>query len=450
MALQTRPKLLRVGVIQDGRIVEEHHLLHDSVTIGEDARNTIVLPPTQERPPRFKVLENRGQQFHLIIDEHMQGRVNLGSSDVDFDALRAQGLATRRADDTFDLPLQESARGKVDLPDATLFFHFIPAPAEGSKPALPPELKASPWRTVDRVFFGILATMLVLYVLSVALIVAQPAPVEAEVELDQLEDRFVRAIIPPQPAKKEEPKDTGPTAEEKKPDEQKAPAKKAASPDSPAAPANSAERRQQIAEKVGNAGILKLLGGTGAGGGDAIAKLIGDSSSAGSVEEALKGATAGGALAVGSGGGNGIANPQGDTGGKVAGIGATQTSGAGAVNTGQKQAVKVPQVADSVPEVDSSEVSPKELARFIQRMKASIQRCYEKELKRDPTLKGRVMVRFNLKPDGRAGNVEVEESTLRSEGVSSCIITTIRAWKFPFQPSDDVPVSYPFIFSPGE
>ncbi|RKI39642.1 hypothetical protein D7X55_39950, partial [Corallococcus sp. AB049A] len=134
MALQTRPKLLRVGVIQDGRIVEEHHLLHDSVTIGDDARNTIVLPASQERPPRFKVLENRGQQFHLIIDEHMQGRVNLGSSDVDFDALRAQGLATRRADDTFDLPLQESARGKVDLPDATLFFHFIPAPAEGSKP----------------------------------------------------------------------------------------------------------------------------------------------------------------------------------------------------------------------------------------------------------------------------------------------------------------------------
>ncbi|MFP2898050.1 TonB family protein, partial [Corallococcus sp. 4LFB] len=153
---------------------------------------------------------------------------------------------------------------------------------------------------------------------------------------------------------------------------------------------------------------------------------------------------------VGAGGGNGIANPQGDTGGKVAGIGATQTSGAGAVNTGRKQAVKVPQVADAVPEVDSSEVSPKDLARFIQRMKASIQRCYEKELKRDPTLKGRVMVRFNLKPDGRAGNVEVDESTLRSEGVSSCIITTIRGWKFPFQPSDDVPVSYPFIFSPGE
>ncbi|RKH75096.1 energy transducer TonB [Corallococcus sp. AB045] len=449
MALQTRPKLLRVGVIQDGRIVEEHHLLHDSVTIGEDARNTIVMPPSEARPPRFKVLENRGQQFHLIIDEHMQGRVNLGSSDVDFDALRSQGLATRRADDTFDLPLQESARGKVDLPDATLFFHFIPAPAEGSKPTLPPELKASPWRTVDRVFFGILLSMLVLYVLSVALIVAQPAPVEREVELDQLEDRFVRAIIPPQPAKKEEPKEAVATGE-KKPDEPKAPTKKPASTDSTPAPANSAERRQQLTEKVGNTGILKLLGGKGPGGGDAIADVLGSTGSGTNVAEALAGATAGGALTAGSGGGNGIANPQGDTGGKVAGIGATQTSGAGTVDTGRKQVVKVPQVVDSVPEVDSSEVKPKDLARFIQSRKASIQRCYENGLKRDPSLKGKVMVRFDLTPQGRASNVEVEESTLRSDEVINCIKTTMRAWTFPFKPSDDVPVSYPFIFSPGE
>ncbi|MHA7629021.1 AgmX/PglI C-terminal domain-containing protein [Corallococcus sp. M7] len=449
MALQTRPKLLRVGVIQDGRIVEEHHLLHDSVTIGEDARNTIVMPPSEARPPRFKVLENRGQQFHLIIDEHMQGRVNLGSSDVDFDALRSQGLATRRADDTFDLPLQESARGKVDLPDATLFFHFIPAPAEGSKPTLPPELKASPWRTVDRVFFGILLSMLVLYVLSVALIVAQPAPVEAEVELDQLEDRFVRAIIPPQPAKKEEPKDPG-TTPQKKADEPKTAPKKTEPTEAAPAPANSAERRQYIAEKVGNTGILKLLGGKGPGGGDAIADVLGSSGSGANVADALAGATSGGALTAGSGGGNGIANPQGDTGGKMAGIGATQTSGAGNVDTGRKQVVKVPQVVDSVPEVDSSEVKPKDLARYIQSRKASIQRCYENGLKRDPSLKGRVMVRFNLTPQGRASDVEVDESTLRSDEVINCIKTTMRAWTFPFKPSDDVPVSYPFIFSPGE
>jgi TonB family protein len=450
MALQTRPKQLRVGVIQDGRIVEEHHLLHDSVTIGEDARNTIVLPPSQERPPRFKLLENRGQQFHLIIDEHMRGRVNVGSKDVDFDALRGQGLATRREDDTYALPLQDSARGKVELPDATLFFHFVPAPPEGAKPTLPPELKASPWRTMDRFFFGLLLAMMVLYVLCVALIVTRPAPVEAEVELDQLEDRFVRAFIPPQPPQQEAPKEATATADTKPEDKAKTPEKK---PTAVAvnAPVGSPERRQQLEAKVSQAGILKLLGGKGPGGGDAIADVLGGTNTGASVADALAGASTGtGAIALGTGEGSGISNPQGGAVGKAATIGAQGTTGVGTVNTGPKQAVKAPQVADATPEVDSSEVSPKDLARFIQRMKASIQRCYEKELKRDPTLKGRVLVRFNLKPDGRAGNVEVDESTLRSDGVSSCIITTIRGWKFPFQPSDDVPVSYPFIFSPGE
>ena len=448
MALQTSPKLLRVGVIQDGRIVEEHHVLHDSVTIGDDARSTIVLPAALERPGRFKVLENRANQFHLIIDEHMQGRVNLGSSDVDFDALRSQGLATRRADATFDLPLQESARGKVELTDATLFFHFVPAPPADAKPTLPPELKGSAWRAVDRLFFGILATMLVLYVASVALIATRPTPVEAEVALDQLEDRFVRAIIPQQPPAKEQPKDTGSTPEAK-PEEKKPTEKKPDTASATTAPAATAEeRRQQLATRVANTGILKVLGASGGGG--VIENLLSNDVGGANVAEALQGAQAGGgALAVGAGG-NGLGTIQGDTGGKAAGIDVKGTTGVGAVDTGRKQTVKVPQVADAVPEVDSSEVSPKALGRFIQSRKASIQACYEKELKRYPTLKGRVMVRFNLKPNGRAGDVEVDESTLGSEGVSSCIITTIRGWKFPFEPSDDVPVSYPFIFSPGD
>ncbi|MCY1033201.1 AgmX/PglI C-terminal domain-containing protein [Corallococcus sp. BB11-1] len=446
MALQTAHKLLRVGVIQDGRIVEEHHVLHDSVTIGDDARNTIVLPAAQERPGRFKVLENRSNQFHLIIDEHMQGRVNLGSSDVDFDALRSQGLATRREDATFDLPLQESARGKVELADATLFFHFVPAPPEGSKPVLPPELKSSSWRTLDQLFFVILAAMLVLYVLSIALIVTRPPAVEAEVELEQLEDRFVRAFIPPQAPVKEQPKDTG-TSPDKKTDEPKAPPKKTAT--ATAAPAgNPAEQRQQLASRVAGTGLLKILGSKGEGG--ALENVLGSDMGGTSVADALSGAKSGdGALAVGSGG-NGIANPQGDTGGKVAAIGVQGTTGAGKVDTGTRQTVRAPQVADAAAEVDSSEVSPKDMARFIQGRKAQIQRCYEKELKRDPTLKGRVMVRFNLKPNGRMENIEVEQSTLRSEGVSSCIITTIRGWTSHFRPSDDVPVSYPFIFSSGD
>ncbi|RYZ33551.1 MAG: AgmX/PglI C-terminal domain-containing protein [Myxococcaceae bacterium] len=442
MALQTAHKLLRVGVIQDGRIVEEHHVLHDSVTIGDDSRNTIVLPATQERPGRFKVLENRANQFHLIIDEHMQGRVNLGSSDVDFDALRTQGLATRREDDTFDLPLQESARGKVELTDATLFFHFVPAPPEGSRPTLPPELKSASWRTLDRLFFLILAAMLVLYVLSVAVIVTRPVPVEAEVELEQLEDRFVRAFIPPQTPVKEEPKDTS-TAPEKKSDDTKAPPKK--SPTMEKTPRPAANTPEDITKRVSKVGILAVVGPNGENGAG-LDHVLDPTEPGISVEEATKGSTVGnGNTQVG-----GDTKPKGDNGGSFAGIGNQGTKGTKKVDTGPIKTVKPPEVETGKPEVESGEVNQALLQKFIQDRKKSIQTCYENALKRDPSLKGKIRVRFDLTPRGEAANIDLEEDTLGSESFSRCIITTMKIWKFPFKPSDNVSISYPFIFSSGD
>ena len=73
----------------------------------------------------------------------------------------------------------------------------------------------------------------------------------------------------------------------------------------------------------------------------------------------------------------------------------------------------------------------------------------EKELKRNPNLKGKVVVRFVIKPTGRAGDIEIEENTLGSEAVGSCIRTTIRNWAFPFRPDSETAVSYPFVFSPA-
>jgi hypothetical protein len=52
-------------------------------------------------------------------------------------------------------------------------------------------------------------------------------------------------------------------------------------------------------------------------------------------------------------------------------------------------------------------------------------------------------------PSGRTGSIEVEENTLGNEAVGSCIRTVIRSWVFPFKPDDEVPVAYPFVFSPA-
>ncbi|HEV3026917.1 MAG TPA: energy transducer TonB, partial [Planctomycetota bacterium] len=50
-------KILRIGVIQGGKIIEERHLKRrDTVSIGLDSRNTIVVPASN-LPQSFPVFE---------------------------------------------------------------------------------------------------------------------------------------------------------------------------------------------------------------------------------------------------------------------------------------------------------------------------------------------------------------------------------------------------------
>ncbi|MBJ6765393.1 AgmX/PglI C-terminal domain-containing protein [Myxococcaceae bacterium JPH2] len=447
MASSPQNKLLRVGVIQDGRIVEEHHVRRDTVTIGNDARNTIVLPAAEDRPSRFPLLENQNQQYQLVFDETMDGRVNLGSSDVDFHALRNQGLATRRGN-LYVLPLQESARGKVELGDATVFFQFVSPPPEEARPTLPPDVKGSAWKTMDRLFFGILAASLLIHFTGAAVILATPPPEERELALDQLEDRFVRAIIPPAPPQPEKPAETGPA--EAKEDAHKDEPKKDATAEKPAetrSPGDAAEHRKQVEQKVAGKGLLKILGSASSGGAGAFADVLGGSAGGGDVAQALAGA---GGVGVATEASVGSVAQRGGGSGKVTSIGEVGTQGGGKVDLGAKQEAKVEgRVKDSAPEVDSSSVDRDALARYVKQRLKAIQNCYEKELKRNPSLKGKVVVRFSIKPSGRAGDIDVEENTLSNDAVGSCIRAVIRTWVFPFKPDDDVTVAYPFVFSPA-
>ena len=58
-----------------------------------------------------------------------------------------------------------------------------------------------------------------------------------------------------------------------------------------------------------------------------------------------------------------------------------------------------------------------------------------------------MVVRFNITPAGRAGDVRIEENTLGSPEVTNCIQGLMRSWIFPFKPPDEVPVQYPFLFT---
>ena len=58
----------------------------------------------------------------------------------------------------------------------------------------------------------------------------------------------------------------------------------------------------------------------------------------------------------------------------------------------------------------------------------SIQDCYKQALKKQPDIKGKVVVRFSVTPDGVVDHVEVIRSTIDYEPMIRCIINRIRRW----------------------
>jgi hypothetical protein len=451
MASPQHNRILRVGLLQGSRILEERHLLQPGdFTVGQDPKNSLVLP-LPDLPASFPVFEYRANQYNLVFNDDMRGRVDLGSSDVDLHALRNQGLAMERGDQ-YIVPLQESARGVVELDkDLRLFFQFITPPPESEKPKLPPDLQGGSWRTMDRMFFAILAASLLLHFSGAAVIIGSEPPPEPELALDQLDDRFVRVMMPPkaeEPKKPAQEEAQAAATEEKKPTPSESDDKPAAEPSSkPSTPEEVAAHRAEVAKKVAGKGLLKILGSSGGGGGGAFADVLGGSTGGGDIAQALAGA---GGVGVATEASVGASGPRGGGTGKVAGIGELGTSGGGKVDLGTKKEVEVSgRVTAATPEVESSDVDRDALVRYIKARLKAIQNCYEKELKRNPSLKGKVLVRFNILPSGRTGDIEIEENTLGNDAVGSCIRTVIRGWVFPFKPDDEVPVAYPFVFSPA-
>jgi len=432
-------KHLRVALIQGAKITEDRTLKRRvSVSVGQNATNTIVVP-VSNLPSSFTLFELVNNQYALVFTANMEGKVSINGADLTLQQAREQGLARPRRD-VFVLPLNDGSKGRVALGEVSLLFQFVTPPPEPPRAELPANVRGSVLSQIDQFFFIILAVSLAVHFSGATFIACQPMPEERELSLDELPDRFVKAMMPVEvkPPPPTQVADSGPKKEEKK-DEPKADreGEKATS---------NAQKKAALEQKVARSGLLKVIG-SASGGGGAFEDVLGGSSGVGDVASALSGASGVGvatseALAAGG--------PKGGTAGSAAGIGDLGTSGGGNVNLGEKAAATVRGgVQMQAPEVESKDVDREKLAGFVRARKSAIQACYERELKRNPSLKGRVVVRFTITTQGSTTDIEIEENSLGNDAVASCIRTVIRGWRFPFKPDSEVPVAYPFVFAPA-
>ncbi len=111
---QAGPKILRIGVVQGGKVVDERLIKQRvSVTIGPSEKAMFVVP-SRKIPANFKLFELIGSDYYLNYIEGMGGRVALKTGISDLAALKAQAkLISERGVKFHRVRLTEDSRGKV-------------------------------------------------------------------------------------------------------------------------------------------------------------------------------------------------------------------------------------------------------------------------------------------------------------------------------------------------
>lgn len=88
------------------------------------------------------------------------------------------------------------------------------------------------------------------------------------------------------------------------------------------------------------------------------------------------------------------------------------------------------------------------IKRYIRQQTARVRYCYEKQLQTNPTLGGKVTVKFTIGADGKV--VDVTATGMNNPALESCVADVIRSIRFPATNSGKVVISYPFVFQPGK
>jgi TonB family protein len=218
---------------------------------------------------------------------------------------------------------------------------------------------------------------------------------------------------------------------------------------------NSRQKMQQIIEEqVANQGILAILSTTRSPeGGSANDILSSPSSEAAHYMQVYDGISKisgqGGVRRTGSSGSSesgdgGSGSHIGARGGRSTQSGQIDTyiSDLSTTQTPQSYLQKKDEFIVSKPTpitADESEVDEKPIgmggARDIDKVTAivishspAIQYCYERELKRNSDLKGKIAIRFTIDPAGVVSDVKIISSTLENENVERCILARVSRW----------------------
>ena len=89
------------------------------------------------------------------------------------------------------------------------------------------------------------------------------------------------------------------------------------------------------------------------------------------------------------------------------------------------------------------------MSKVVRRNKRQIQSCYERVLKRNPNLSGKVAVSWRIRPDGGVSSVRIVKDTVKDAELRECIRGKVSRWSFPKTGGGVVRAKKVFVMSSG-
>lgn len=85
---------------------------------------------------------------------------------------------------------------------------------------------------------------------------------------------------------------------------------------------------------------------------------------------------------------------------------------------------------------------------WTQRYLSGLRWAYNNELRKDPALRGVLVVRYEILASGAVGSVTMVSSGMKDPHLEQEVLNQIRGWRYPAESSGDVTVTWPFSFMP--
>lgn len=449
-------RVLEVAQVWGDAILDMRHYRQKAVTLGartvkmlggfagEEWANDFYVPVDMIPQEGYRLFENNGGQWVANVAEKWDGFVDVGENRRTFAEMVADGTA-KRSGSAIQVPITEDSRLVVDLGYTIFVAHQV---YPGKK------VIAKMAEGIDYPFLGIIGFMtFVTIMLGVAVAVMPPPPDSSKNGLDE---HMVELLL----EKKEEPEQKDNKKEDKNPDagegakakkEEGKVGKKDAKMEKAKGEKVQMQKQQLDKEVANNAGVLGALRDNSAL--DAALGATGLNANTMAGIGGLIGAKgtqmgSGGLGARGSGlGGGGTAEGLGGLGTKGRGSGSSGY-GSGGGDFGKKGEGGIGAVGGDpiiLGALDKSLIDA-----VIKRNMNQIRYCYQRELTKNPSLGGKITVKFVIAKDGTVSSATTKTSTMNSPVVESCINGRFMRFQFP-EPKGGgiVIVSYPFIFSPG-